>query len=79
MRIVFLNPVGVLGGGERGLLTAMAEVRRAAPTADLTLLTAADGPLLDRRGASGSRRKCCRSMPSWPASATAGRAAHGSG
>ena len=48
MKIVFLNPVGTLGGGERVLLTSLAGLRRAAPDAHISLLTAADGPLLHR-------------------------------
>jgi glycosyltransferase involved in cell wall biosynthesis len=45
MRIVFLNPVGFLGGGELSLLDMMASIRRAAPSADLHLVIAGDGPL----------------------------------
>jgi glycosyltransferase involved in cell wall biosynthesis len=50
LRIVYLNPVGVLGGAERSLLDVMASLRKAAPAARLHLITATDGPLLEVAG-----------------------------
>jgi glycosyltransferase involved in cell wall biosynthesis len=44
MRILYLSPVGGLGGAERCLLTAMAAVKRAGH--DVRLLSCTDGPLL---------------------------------
>src|SRR5207237_642485 len=46
MRIVYLNPVGVLGGAERCLLYLMTAVRQAEPKAELQLLVLTDGPLI---------------------------------
>lgn len=47
MRIVYLNPVGALGGAERSLLDMIASVREADPTVSLHLLVCADGPLIE--------------------------------
>ena len=47
MRIVYLNPVGALGGAERSLLDVMASVRQADPSARLSLVVCTDGPLLE--------------------------------
>jgi hypothetical protein len=46
VKIVYLNPVGALGGAERCLLYLMAAVRRAKPQADLQLVVLTDGPLI---------------------------------
>ncbi len=48
MKIVFLDPSGALGGAETALLDLLAAVRRARPSWALTLITAADGPLVER-------------------------------
>ncbi|MCE9672342.1 glycosyltransferase family 4 protein [Myxococcus stipitatus] len=53
MRILFLNPVGVLGGAERALLDLMACLRRSAPDMSLHLLAGSTGPLLDEARALG--------------------------
>jgi glycosyltransferase involved in cell wall biosynthesis len=45
MRIVFLNPISEIGGGERSLLSWMAATARAVPDARLALVVPADGPL----------------------------------
>ena len=45
MRIVFLNPVGVIGGAERCLLNMLACLRRAVPAVDLHLVICTPGPL----------------------------------
>ena len=48
MRILYYNPTGVIGGGERMLLSVITEVRQAAPTAQLYLVLGADGLLRER-------------------------------
>ncbi len=48
MRVLYLNPVGFVGGAERVLLSVMAAVRAAEPSWDLRLLVATPGPLLER-------------------------------
>src|SRR5438552_11663502 len=45
MRIVFLNPIADIGGGERSLLAWIAATTRAFPDARLALIVPADGPL----------------------------------
>src|SRR6186997_2771158 len=45
-KILFLSPVGVLGGAERSLIDLVRSLRVCAPGLKLSLLTAADGPLL---------------------------------
>jgi glycosyltransferase involved in cell wall biosynthesis len=47
MRLLFLNPIGKIGGAERVLLTAIAGVKREMPPATVRLLALSDGPLLD--------------------------------
>jgi glycosyltransferase involved in cell wall biosynthesis len=47
LRILFLNPVGVLGGAERALLDLLACLRRFDPALSLHLLAGTEGPLLD--------------------------------
>jgi glycosyltransferase involved in cell wall biosynthesis len=46
VRILYLNPIGGIGGAERVLLTAVAGVRRTEPSATIRVLTFTDGPLL---------------------------------
>lgn len=53
VRILFLNPVGILGGAERALLDLMACLRRLEPGLSLHLLAATSGPLLDEARALG--------------------------
>ena len=48
MRVVYLNPVGEVGGGERSLLVTMAAVGRAWPGVERVLIAGTDGPLLAR-------------------------------
>ncbi len=48
MRIVFTNPVGIMGGGERALLTMQSALRRVAPDLELLLLVGTDGPLVEQ-------------------------------
>jgi glycosyltransferase involved in cell wall biosynthesis len=45
MRLLFLSPVGVVGGAERVLLTAVAGIRRAEPSAVLRVIVPHPGPL----------------------------------
>jgi glycosyltransferase involved in cell wall biosynthesis len=47
LRILFLNPVGVLGGAERALLDLLACLRRLEPALSLHLLVGTEGPLLE--------------------------------
>ena len=53
MRILFLNPVGVLGGAERALVDLLACLRTLEPSASLHLLAGTDGPLLEEAQALG--------------------------
>lgn len=46
MRLLFLSPIGNVGGAERVLLTAVAGVRREQPDAAVRVITLSDGPLL---------------------------------
>lgn len=48
MNILFLNPVGVLGGAELSLLDMLEEIRRLRPSWQLHLITGSDGPLLEK-------------------------------
>lgn len=48
MRIVFLNPVGILGGAERALVDLLACLRTLDPTLSLHLITGTDGPLVEQ-------------------------------
>lgn len=45
MRIVYLNPVGEVGGAERSLLLLMTAVDRVWPGIDRTLIVGTEGPL----------------------------------
>jgi glycosyltransferase involved in cell wall biosynthesis len=58
MRIVYLNPVGSLGGGERVLLQILSGVRRESSDWDLTLITMTDGPLITEAEKLGVRSIC---------------------
>lgn len=55
MKLVYLNPAGLLGGAERSLLDLLAAVRQQRPDAELTLIAGGDGPLLARADALGVR------------------------
>jgi glycosyltransferase involved in cell wall biosynthesis len=46
MRILYLNPIGGVGGAERALLSAMTGVMRADPSIKAHLIAMTDGPLL---------------------------------
>ncbi|WP_163990455.1 glycosyltransferase family 4 protein [Pyxidicoccus caerfyrddinensis] len=53
MRILFLNPVGILGGAERALLDLMACLKRLDAGLSLHLLAGTEGPLVDEARALG--------------------------
>lgn len=55
MKILYLNPIGQIGGAERSLLSAMAGVRAAEPSWDLQLLAGDEGPLTAAAAAMGVR------------------------
>ena len=46
--ILFVNPVGALGGAERVLLALLAGLRQSAPDLPVRVLTFGPGPLLER-------------------------------
>jgi hypothetical protein len=48
MKIVFVNPVGVIGGAERALLTILAALGTAQPNIQLYLIVCTDGPLVEK-------------------------------
>jgi glycosyltransferase involved in cell wall biosynthesis len=45
MRLLYLNPIGRIGGAERVLLTAIAGVKREHPATAVRVITLAEGPL----------------------------------
>jgi glycosyltransferase involved in cell wall biosynthesis len=53
LRVLFVNPLGELGGSERSLLDAMSSLRTADPSVDAKLLLFADGELGARARALG--------------------------
>src|SRR5215470_968693 len=53
MKIVYLNPTGQLGGAEISLLDILASIRKAEPDWLLSLIVAAEGPLVSRAKAYG--------------------------
>ncbi len=55
MRIVYLNPVGAMGGGERSLLDLIASVRAAEAQVEMSLIVCTDGPLIDAARSLGVR------------------------
>jgi glycosyltransferase involved in cell wall biosynthesis len=46
MRVLFVNPAGILGGAERSLLDLIVSLRASRPSLDPRLLLLADGPLV---------------------------------
>ena len=54
MRILFLSPIGNIGGAERVLLTAMAGLRRECPDAVVRLVSLSEGPLAREATALGA-------------------------
>src|SRR5207244_4403999 len=69
MRIVFLNPMGELGGAELSLLSILASLRAAEPQWLLRLIVGSDGPLVSRAEALGA---CTWVVPFPPALARLG-------
>jgi glycosyltransferase involved in cell wall biosynthesis len=63
MRIVYLNPLGTLGGAERSLLDIIASVRKVDPSAELHLVVLADGPLVGRAEGLGIKVTCVPMPP----------------
>ncbi|MGD0678769.1 MAG: glycosyltransferase family 4 protein [Polyangiaceae bacterium] len=55
MRVLFLSPVGNLGGAERSLMDLAASMRAHSSAIELGLLLGGDGPLVDRASALGMR------------------------
>lgn len=53
MKILYLDPLGTLGGGERSLLDVMASVRAAKPSWSLRLIAGSDGALVSESRARG--------------------------
>ncbi|MCG9891859.1 MAG: glycosyltransferase family 4 protein [Thermosynechococcaceae cyanobacterium MS004] len=53
MRILYVNPVGEIGGAERVLLTIFATLKQIQPTIELHLLLFSNGPLADQSAALG--------------------------
>jgi glycosyltransferase involved in cell wall biosynthesis len=54
VRILFLNPAGLIGGAERALLDIIASLRAARPDWPLALIAAADGDLVGEARALGA-------------------------
>lgn len=55
MRILFLSPVGVIGGAERCLLDMVASLRACAPEVEIAVLAGTEGPLVDRAAELGAQ------------------------
>ncbi|MGO9449531.1 MAG: glycosyltransferase family 4 protein [Candidatus Binataceae bacterium] len=53
MRVLYLNPIGSMGGAERVLIDIIAGLREARPDWDLHLICAAEGPIIDQTRALG--------------------------
>ncbi|MCY1036347.1 glycosyltransferase family 4 protein [Corallococcus sp. BB11-1] len=64
MRILFLNPVGILGGAERALLDLLACLRTLEPSLSPHLLVGTEGPLVEAARALGVET---RALPLPPA------------
>jgi hypothetical protein len=54
VKVVYLNPIGAVGGGERALLAMMVAVRRQDPRVKVHLNAGTGGPLLDRAAELGA-------------------------
>ena len=48
MKILFVSPIGMIGGAERILLECVRQVRKLRPDWTVTVLMFAEGPLRDR-------------------------------
>jgi glycosyltransferase involved in cell wall biosynthesis len=54
VKVLFLNPIGSLGGAEKCLLDVVASLHRAAPDLQMEVLALEDGPLLSEARALGA-------------------------
>jgi glycosyltransferase involved in cell wall biosynthesis len=54
VKVLFLNPIGTLGGAEQALLDLIASLRYASPTLQMEVLALEDGPLLSEAAALGA-------------------------
>jgi len=57
MKILFINPVGVIGGGEKVLLTTLGALSREDLKLELYLIVCTDGPLVEKARALGVQVK----------------------
>lgn len=63
MKVLFVSPLGILGGAERSLLDMLAALRLVAPEVELSVMTFAPGPLLERAQQHASSA-CVLELPS---------------
>jgi len=54
MKVLFLNPIGTLGGAEQSLLDLIASLRQTAPEVQVGVLALEDGPLMVEAAALGA-------------------------
>jgi glycosyltransferase involved in cell wall biosynthesis len=54
MKVLFLNPIGELGGAERGLLALIASLKKCAPQLEVSVLALGLGPLVEEARALGA-------------------------
>ena len=55
MRVLFVNPIGELGGAERALLNLIASLKKFAPSLEASVLSFAPGPLLEEAALLGAK------------------------
>lgn len=67
MRVLFLNPIGQIGGAERVLLTALAGLKREVPRATLRVVQLAEGPLAGAVAEAGGEAEILPLPASWAA------------
>ena len=60
MKILFVNPIGQLGGAERALLDLIASLKEFAPSLEASVLSFAPGPLLEEASALGAQTSVLR-------------------
>src|SRR5271156_5948574 len=53
MRVVYLNPLGQMGGGEMSLMDLLISMRAAEPSWQFSLVLGEDGPLVKQANAAG--------------------------
>jgi glycosyltransferase involved in cell wall biosynthesis len=54
MKVLFVNPIGQLGGAERGLLDLIASLRKCAPELQISVWALENGPLVEEARALGA-------------------------